>query len=449
MAKSSPFAAVILAAGKGTRMKSNLPKVMHKIAGKPMIQHVVGTVGSLSPKAMVTVIAPDLMSVKDAAQAENADCRIAFQDKQLGTGHAVRAAEKALKSHTGPVLILYGDTPLLTPKLLRRMLAELAGPKKPSVVVLGMRPADAAEYGRLIVNAKGQLERIVEYVDASAAERNVNLVNSGVLAVDGKWLFKLLAKVKNNNAKKEYYITDIIPLARAQKLTCRVIEAEDVREVLGVNSRAQLADAERVMQDRLRAAAMGNGATLIDPASVYFSHDTKLGRDVTVHPNVFFGPSVTIGNGVEVRSFSHIEGAKVKDGCVIGPFARLRPGAVLATNVHIGNFVEVKKARIGEGAKINHLSYIGDAFVGKEANIGAGTITCNYDGHEKHETHIGERAFIGSNTALVAPVSIGKGAVVAAGSVITSDVVANSLAIARARQTLKEGWATGFNKRKK
>jgi bifunctional UDP-N-acetylglucosamine pyrophosphorylase / glucosamine-1-phosphate N-acetyltransferase len=437
-----PFAAVILAAGLGTRMRSELPKVLHALAGRPMIGHLAATVATLAPAKVVVVTAPDMDAVVAAAKPAVG----AVQHPALGTGHAVRAAMPALAGFAGDVLVLYGDSPLITAETLRAMLAKRhAGA---AVVVLGFRPADPTGYGRLVADAAGNLDRIVEHKEASEAERQIGLCNSGFMAIDGAVLPALLERLENHNAKGEYYLTDIVGHARAEGLGCSFVEAE-AEELIGVNSRAELAVAEGILQRRLRAAAMATGATLLDPASTYFSFDTKLGSDVVVEPNVFFAPGVTIGNNVRVRAFSHLEGCRVAEGAVIGPFARLRPGADLGRDVHVGNFVEVKNTVIEAGAKANHLTYLGDARVGAGSNIGAGTITCNYDGFGKYFTDIGAGAFIGSNTALVAPVTIGNMAIVGAGSTITRDVPAGAVALTRADQRSMPDAAEPFRARAK
>jgi len=439
------FAAVVLAAGKGERMKSALPKVMHRLAGEPLIAHVLQSLDALAPEKTVVVIAPQMDSVRAAALAEMPASAFAVQDKQLGTGHAVRCAEAPLAGYAGTILVLYGDTPLLTPQTLSRVLEVAASAE---VVVVGMRLADPTGYGRLIVDGNGQLEEIVECRDAAPEQKHITLCNSGVMAIKGAHLFNLLKKLEPHNVAGEYYLTDIVAVADEQGLHCHVVEA-DAAELGGVNSRAQLAAAENIMQQRLRLRAMDQGATLIDPASVTFSMDTQLGRDVMVHPHVVFGPGVIAQDNVEVRSFSHIEGAEIGKGAVIGPFARLRPGSIIGEEAHVGNFVELKKTSLGRGAKANHLSYIGDTQVGEGANIGAGTITCNYDGFGKYETKIGAGAFIGSNTSLVAPVTIGEGAIIGAGSVITEDVEADALSIARPPQVTKPAKAKEFRQRGK
>lgn len=446
---SSDIAAVILAAGKGTRMKSSLHKVLHPVAGRPMLHHVMAAVDTLSPARQVVIVGNGREQV-EAAVKDRAE--IAVQEPQLGTGHAVQQAEAALKGFRGDILILYGDVPLTSAETLRRMIDARRTPdadgKCPAIVVLGFRPADTLAYGRLKLAADGSLDAIVEHKDASEEERQINLCNSGIMAVDGTELFSFLSKLTNNNANKEYYLTDIVAIARAQGLKTAVIETHE-DEVIGVNSRAELAVVEGISQRQARIKAMAEGATLIAPETVFFSYDTKLGRDVVIEPNVVFGPAVTVGDNVTIHAFSHLEGATVADNADIGPFARLRPGADLRTGAKVGNFVEIKKSVLEEGAKVNHLTYIGDARVGAKANVGAGTITCNYDGFNKSKTDIGAGAFIGSNSSLVAPVKIGDGAIVGAGSVVTKDVSADALAVVRADQREIKGWAAKFRARNK
>jgi bifunctional UDP-N-acetylglucosamine pyrophosphorylase/glucosamine-1-phosphate N-acetyltransferase len=437
----TPLAIVVLAAGKGTRMRSDLPKVMHPVAGRPMIAHLLATASELSPERIVVVIGPDMDRVRDAV-APHPTC---IQAERNGTGGAVKAARGALKGFEGTVLVLYGDTPLVTADTMRRAAAACADGV--AVSVLGFRPSHFHQYGRLITNADGGLEAIVEAKDASPEELEVNLCNSGVMAFDGRHLVGLLDRLDTNNAKNEYYLTETVALARADGHAAAVVEGAE-EELLGVNSRADLAIAEAAVQDALRAQALEGGATLIDPGTVWFHHDTELGRDVVVEPNVVFGPGVRVADGARIRAFSHLEGAVVAADAVVGPYARLRPGAHIGAGARVGNFVEIKNADLGAGAKANHLSYIGDAHVGAGANIGAGTITCNYDGFGKYETNIGAGAFIGSNSALVAPVTIGDGAIVAAGSTISHDVAGDALAIERAAQVTKTGWAARFRKLK-
>jgi bifunctional UDP-N-acetylglucosamine pyrophosphorylase/glucosamine-1-phosphate N-acetyltransferase len=430
------LAVVVLAAGKGTRMRSACPKVLHPVAGRAMIGHVIAAAEGLGADPIVVVVAPGADEVAQAV----APHPVAIQQQQLGTGDAVKAARSHLAGFAGDVVVLYGDSPLIRADTLSRMCAER---RDEAVTVLGIRVAPPSPYGRLVLGADGALNRIAEAADATDAERAIDLCNSGVMLIGGVHLFPLLDAIGKDNAKGEYYLTDIIAAARKAGLTCRVTETA-AEEALGVNSRVELAAAEAAMQSRLRKAAMENGATLIDPETVWFSFDTKLGRDVTVEPNVVFGPGVTVGDNVSIRAFSHIDGATVASGAIVGPFARLRPGASIGAGAHIGNFVEIKNARIGDGAKANHLSYIGDADVGAGTNIGAGVITCNYDGFGKYRTTIGAGVFVGSDATLVAPVTIGDGAFIGAGSTVTGDVPADALAIGRGRQTVKPGWAIDF-----
>ncbi|MFO1183852.1 MAG: bifunctional UDP-N-acetylglucosamine diphosphorylase/glucosamine-1-phosphate N-acetyltransferase GlmU [Bauldia sp.] len=436
---SSPPLIVVLAAGEGTRMKSELPKVLHRVAGLPMLGHVL-VAAALDQAHRAVVVGPGAAAVRAFVAGAAPEAAVFEQRERLGTAHAVLAAEPALAAHKGTVVVVYGDTPLLTAETLRRLLAETAGGA--AVAVLGFRAADPTGYGRLIVEA-GRLLAIREERDATAAERAVTLCNGGVMALAGGTALTLLRAIGNANAKREYYLTDAVEIANARGLTVRVIEG-DATEVLGVNTRAELAVAERLWQERARARAMAGGATLIDPATVYFSHDTVIGRDVTIEPHVYFGPGVTVADGAELRAYSHIEGTRIGSGARIGPFARLRPGTEIGASAHIGNFVEVKNSTVASGAKANHLTYLGDASVGAGANVGAGTITCNYDGFGKYRTDIGAGAFIGSNSALVAPVSIGADAYVASGSVVTADVAPGALAVARARQVEKPGWVARF-----
>ena len=441
--KKPSFACVILSAGKGTRMKSRLPKVLHPIAGLPMLGHVLKTCSVLEPDEIIVVTSPELPEVSRTAQALELDATIVEQSPAQGTGHAVQCTAAALEGFKGKVLVLYGDTPLLREETLTAMLQS-----ETAITVLGMRPQDPAAYGRLICDENGALQRIVEFKDANESERAVTLCNSGVMAIDGSQLYGWLNRIDNNNAKGEYYLTDIIALAIADGQGCSVIEADET-ELLGVNDRTQLAQAELAMQQRLRQKAMEDGVTLIAPETVTFSHDTILHADVVIEPNVFFAQEVEVKSGAVIRAFSHLEGACVESGAIIGPYARLRPGAHVGASAHIGNFVEIKKAEIGTGAKINHLSYVGDASVGEYANIGAGTITCNYDGFQKYRTCIGDYAFIGSNSALVAPVEIGEGAMVGAGSTITEDVEANALSMTRPQQLHRPAWASQFRNKKR
>ncbi|QXT36185.1 bifunctional UDP-N-acetylglucosamine diphosphorylase/glucosamine-1-phosphate N-acetyltransferase GlmU [Sphingomonas sanguinis] len=436
-----PIAAIILAAGKGTRMKSDLHKVLHPIAGRPMLLHLIDSVKALSPERMVVVTGAGREQVEAAVAPLGV--ATALQAKQLGTGHAVAQAHEALAGFDGDVLILYGDVPLVEARTMRAMIDRLGEADAPAAVVLGFRPADPAAYGRVIADGSGRIDRMVEFKDADPEERAVTLCNSGLMAVRSTDLFGLLDRVGNDNAAGEYYLPDIVMLAAADGRHSAVIET-GAAEVAGVNSRAELSVVEGDWQARRRARAMVEGATLIAPDTVWFSHDTRLGRDVVIEPHVVFGPGVHVADGVNIHAFSHLEGATVATGADIGPYARLRPGADVREGARVGNFVEMKKAVLGPGAKANHLTYLGDAEVGAGANIGAGTITCNYDGFLKYRTVIGEGAFIGSNSALVAPVTIGAGAIVGAGSVVTSDVEADALALVRAERQTKAGWAKRF-----
>jgi bifunctional UDP-N-acetylglucosamine pyrophosphorylase/glucosamine-1-phosphate N-acetyltransferase len=434
-----PLAVVVLAAGKGTRMKSDRPKVLHPLAGRPLVGYVLESVAALKPDRLMVVIGPDGADVANAV----APATTAVQPERLGTGDAVKAARKALRGFAGDVLVIYGDSPFLTPATLRKMVRRRhAGAKPPAMVVLGFRPRDPARYGRLVMGRDG-LERIVEWREASEEERRIGLCNSGVMVVDGRQLFGLLDRLTNDNAKGEYYLTDLVAIGRKRGLTAAVIEAPE-EELLGIDSREALAGAEALMQRRLRARAMAEGVTLVAPETVFLAADTSFGRDVTVHPHVVFAPGVSVGNGAEIRSFSHLEGAQVGENALVGPFARLRPGTRVGAGAHIGNFVELKATSLGAGAKANHLTYLGDASIGAKANIGAGTITCNYDGIMKHRTEIGAGAFTGSNSTLVAPVRLGARAYVTAGSVITDDVEADAMACGRARQVAKPGRAKVF-----
>lgn len=438
------FAVVILAAGQGTRMRSDTHKVLHPIASRPLLLHLLDCVDALGAENRVVVVGKGREQVEKAINGRNVS--IAIQAEQKGTGHAVQQAEEALRAYDGPVIILYGDTPFVEADTLRRMLDRLEGDDGPGIVVLASRPDDPLKYGRIILGEGDRIAKMVEYKDATEAERAVRLCNSGMMAVRGPDLFRWLTKVGNDNAAGEYYLPDIVNIAAAEGREAVVIEG-DPYETAGVNSRAELAHLELEWQRRRREQVLDEGATLIDPESVWFAYDTKLGRDVTVEPHVVFGPGVQVGDGATIHAFSHIEGASIGAKASIGPFARIRPGTRLAERTKVGNFVELKKATVGEGAKVNHLSYVGDTAVGARANIGAGTITCNYDGFGKYQTDIGEGAFIGSNTALVAPVRVGQGAIVGAGSVITRDVEPDSLAVERNEQKTIAGWARRFRER--
>lgn len=430
-------ALIILGAGMGTRMNSDLPKVLHKIAGAPMLVHAMKAGASLEPEKTVIVAGHGAEKVTAAAVAWDPDVATVLQTEQLGTAHAVAQAKDALDGFDGDALVLYGDTPFIQPETLEAMAAARGSH---DVVVLGFEAADPGRYGRLVTNGD-TLERIVEFKDATDEERAITLCNSGVIMAKSDVLFDLISKVGNDNASEEYYLTDIIGIARDQGLSATVVSCDEA-ETLGVNSRAELAGAEAQFQARARAAALADGITLSDPDTVYFAHDTVIGRDTIIEPNVVFGPDVTIESDTTIRAFSHLEGCHVSRGSIIGPYARLRPGAELAENTKVGNFVEIKNAQIAAGAKVNHLSYIGDATIGEKANIGAGTITCNYDGFFKHQTTIGREAFIGSNTMLVAPVTVGNGAMTGSGSVISDDVPDGALGLGRARQVTKAGFAT-------
>lgn len=429
-------ALIILAAGQGTRMNSDLPKVLHPIGGAPMLVHAMQAGATLESDHVIVVAGHGAEAVRAAALEFDETAQIVIQSEQLGTAHAVAQAAPLLANYPGDALVLYGDTPFIQPETLERMQAARA---THDIVVLGFETADPGRYGRLVTDGDTLL-RIVEFKDATEAERAVTLCNSGVVLAPSALLFDLIAQVGNANASGEYYLTDIVGLARAQGLSATAVTCDEA-ETLGINSRAELARAEAGFQTRKRAEALETGVTLVAPETVQFAYDTWLGRDCVIEPYVVFGPGVTIETGAHIRAFSHLEGCHVARGAVVGPYARLRPGTELSEHARIGNFVELKNALIGEGAKVNHLSYIGDTRVGDESNIGAGTITCNYDGVSKHETVIGTRVFIGSNTMLVAPVTVGDGAMTGSGSVITRDVAPDALAIARARQVEKPGMA--------
>jgi bifunctional UDP-N-acetylglucosamine pyrophosphorylase/glucosamine-1-phosphate N-acetyltransferase len=440
-ASDTPLALIVLAAGKGTRMKSDLHKVLHPIAGRPMLDHLLASAEALGAMRRV-VIAGHGRDQLEAALDGRAS--IAVQEPQLGTAHAVLQAREALAGFSGDVLVLYADVPFVSPETMGMMLDRLHAPDAPQVVVLGFEPDDALAYGRVIADGD-RIAKMVEHKDASEAERACRLCNSGLLAARSDALFALLDRVGNDNAQGEYYLPDIVNIAVADGGTCAVVVTDDPDEVAGINSRAELAQAEARWQSRRRARAMADGATLIAPETVWFAWDTQIGRDVTIEPNVFFGPGVAVADSVVIHAFCHIEGARIASGAQVGPYARLRPGAVLEEKSKVGNFVEMKKAVLGRGAKANHLTYLGDTEVGADANIGAGTITCNYDGYFKHKTVIGERAFIGSNSALIAPLRIGADAIVAAGSAVSRDVADGELRLVRAEQLVKPGWADSFH----
>ena len=436
------LAVVVLAAGQGTRMKSDIPKVLHRLAGKTLLDHVLDRVTSLSPERVIVVVGPEMDQTRVAPQ------KAVVQSERKGTGHAVACAKDLLKGYLGSsgegdVLVVYGDTPFLTRETLEGMLAARREKGAPDILGLAFRPENPGEYGRVLLDDAGRVARIVEYVDASPEEREVGLCNAGIVLGKAARLFELIARLDDNNAKGEFYLTDIYAIAAADGRPAGFAEA-DATELLGVNSRAELAGAEAILQARLREQAMAGGATLIDPGSVWFCWDTELGRDVVIQPHVFFGPGVKVGNQVEIHAFCHIAESEIADGVTVGPFARLRGGARLETGARIGNFVEMKNAVLGAGAKAMHLTYLGDAEIGAKANIGAGTITCNYDGLHKHKTSIGAGAFVGSNSALVAPLEIGAGSIVGAGSTVTQDVAADSLAIARGKQIAIPEGATKY-----
>ncbi len=444
---------IILAAGEGTRMKSAKPKVLHEIAGLPMVAHVAAAAGKAGGGDIALVIGHGAEEVRKAAAHFAPAPEVFVQEQRLGTGHAVLAARKAIEKGYDDILVMFGDTPLVEAEPLlaaRRTLADGA-----AVVVVGFRPADPFGYGRLIEKA-GRLVAIREDKDATEAEKKIGFCNGGLMAIAGKHALTLLDRISNRNAKGEYYLTDVVEIATSLGLDVVATEAS-AESVLGINNRAELAEAEAIWQRRRRREAMLAGVTLIAPETVYFSHDTQIGQDALVEPNVWFGPGVTVAPGATIHAFSHIEGATIASGSQVGPFARLRPGTELQEKAKVGNFCEVKKAVVETGAKVNHLTYIGDARVGAGANIGAGTITCNYDGFGKHFTDIGAGAFVGSNSALVAPVTLGDGAYVASGSVITEDVEADALAFGRARQKtipgkgkqLRERFATAAAAKKK
>ena len=438
------FAVVILAAGQGTRMRSDTHKVLHPIASQPLLLHLLDRVDGLGASKRVVVVGKGRDQVERTLSER--DVAVAHQAEQKGTGHAVLQAKDSLSGYDGAVLVLYGDTPFVEPATLARMLERLNGADGPGIVVLASKPADPGAYGRIILGEGDRIAKMVEYRDATPEEREVRLCNSGMMAIRAPDLLRWLGQVKNDNAAGEYYLPDVVNIAASEGREAVVIEG-DPYETAGVNSRAELAHLELEWQRRRREQVLDEGATLIDPESVWFAYDTKLGRDVTVEPHVVFGPGVEVADGATIKAFSHIEGAIIGTRASIGPFARIRPGTTLGERSKVGNFVELKNAKVAASAKVNHLSYVGDAEIGSGANIGAGTITCKYDGFGKYRTVIGEGAFIGSNTALVAPVTIGDGAIVGAGSVITSDVDPDSLAVERSEQKGVAGWARRFRDR--
>jgi bifunctional UDP-N-acetylglucosamine pyrophosphorylase/glucosamine-1-phosphate N-acetyltransferase len=438
-------AAIILAAGHGSRMKSDLPKVLHEVGGRSMFSWSVALAKQVNSKRIAAIVGTQTPLVKQVAETALGVKFVAIQDPPNGTGHATSCAAEIMSGFDGNALVVFADSPLITAQTIERVFNALdAGA---SVAVLGFEPDDAGAYGRLVENEAGDLLAIVEAKEASAEQLQIGLCNSGVVAADAKLLFELLGQVTNDNAKGEYYLTDIVGLAVARGLTAKAVRAS-ADEVLGVNSRHELAQAERIFQDRTRTQALEDGVTMLDPSSVYFSYDTKISSDVLVEQNVVFAKGVSVASGGIIRAFSHLEGVQISSGAIIGPYARLRAGTIVGQNAKVGNFVETKKANIGDGAKISHLSYIGDANIGSDANIGAGTITCNYDGFDKYQTNIGKGAFIGSNSALVAPVNIGAGAVVGAGSVVTKNVADDALCVVRAKQKGLPGWAKSFRNKK-
>ena len=439
---SKALSTIILAAGKGTRMKSRLPKVLHEIAGRPMLGHVLANTRFEGDAHTVLVVGPDMDEVVNYARNVRSDLSVVIQQNQRGTGDAARAALPEV-NEDGVVLVVFGDTPLVRAETLKDMVeaCRVSG----GIVILGFEAANPTGYGRILLDGE-KVRRIVEHKDANEEERKTRLCFGGPMALPAAQFGKLLDGLGNDNAQGEYYLTDVVALGREAGLECVCVTCPEA-DIQGVNSRADLAAAEASLQRRLRSTAMTEGATFLDPDTVYLSFDTKLGRDVTVGQNVVFGPGCDIADGVTIKAFSHLEGAKISEGAEIGPFARIRPGSDIGRKARIGNFVETKKAKVEAGAKINHLSYIGDARVGAGANIGAGTITCNYDGYSKFFTDIGAGAFVGSNSSLVAPVKIGDGAYLGSGSVVTKDVAPDALAVARGRQMEKPGWASAFREK--
>ena len=417
---------LVLAAGKGTRMNSQKPKVLHEIAGLPLVCHVIEAIKPLEPDNLVVVIAPDQEEIRGVVSPAS----IRIQEKSLGTGDAVKAGLSNLKNLCGTVLVAFGADPMITTSTLKRLISAREVVNPPDVVVLGFRTENPDRYGRLVLDTHGKLERIVEVSEAHTIDKPVELYNAGVMAVNGAKIIEFLEELSPENGKKEYYLTDIVRIALKKGGYAKVVEGEE-EETLGVDSRADLAKAEAMMQVRLRMKMLNNGVTLVSPETTFLSHDTRIGRDTTIHPNVVIGKNVDIGESVEIKSFSHLEGATVSDEVVVGPYARLRPGTEIERGAKVGNFVEIKKAKIGKGTKVNHLSYVGDANVGQEVNIGAGTITCNFDGFKKHLTVIGDGAFIGSNTSLIAPVEVGENAIIGAGSTVTTSVDDNAISVVR------------------
>jgi len=431
---------IILAAGKGTRMRSNTHKVLHEVAGLSLLGHVLSVTDVIGADQVIVVVGA-LRDQVEAAISGRDTVTIAYQAEQLGTGHAVMAAKQAVVSMDGVTIILYGDVPFVPSEIIDQLRKDAA--QTSGLAILAFEANDPAQYGRIVADESGAVDAIVEYRDATVEQRAITLCNSGILAAPTRLVFDLLSDVKDDNAAGEYYLTDVVAIAREKGVSTVATVARE-QDVLGVNSRVDLASAEAAFQNKRRHEAMVSGVTLQAPDSVYFSHDTVIENDVVIEPNVVFGPGVLVKSGATIRAFSHLEGCTVGAGSVIGPYARLRPGAQIGSDVKIGNFVEVKNATFDDGAKANHLSYIGDAHVGAKANIGAGTITCNYDGFFKYKTQIGAGAFIGSNSALVAPVTVGDNAIVGAGTTLTQSVEAGDLALTRAKQVSKQGWATQF-----
>ena len=439
-----PRAAVILAAGQGTRMKSSLPKVMHAVGGRAMVDWSVDLARQVGCSKIVVIVHPSQKVLIDHLASLEGDIGVAFQDPQLGTGHAVRCAERDLDAFDGDLVVLYGDSPLVPARAIEELFGALADGA--AIGVLGFDAAEPGAYGRLITSGHGELEAIVEAREATPDQLEVTLCNSGVMAGPAGTMFRLLQKVTNDNAKGEYYLTDLVGLARAEGARCQAVRCDEA-DLIGCDSKPDLAEAEAIFQARRRREALESGVTLVAPETVFFAYDTVIEPDVVIEPNVVFGPGVVVKSGAKIRAFSHLEGARVGPGASVGPFARLRPGAVLDQDAFVGNFVEVKNVHMAEGAKASHLSYLGDGSVGAGANIGAGTIFCNYDGFFKYRTEIGAGAFVGSNSALVAPVTIGAGALIGSGSVITKDVAPDALAVARGQQVERKGWAAAFREK--
>ena len=435
---------IVLAAGEGTRMRSSLPKVLHPVAGQSLLSHVLGAAPSGQNGSLAVVVGPDHDAVASEARRVRPGAAIFIQRERLGTAHAVLAAREAIAKGTDDLLVAFGDTPLISAATFARLRSALA--EGSALAVLGFRAVDPTGYGRLVVK-DGRLVAIREQADATEDEKAINLCNAGVMAFDGIKALEIIERIGNANSKGEYYLTDAVAIVRDMGLEAVVIETDE-DEVRGINTKAQLAEAEQVMQTRLRQAALQSGVTMTAPETVFLSADTTFGRDVSVEPFVVIGPGVSIADGAVIHAFSHLTQATIGKGASVGPYARLRPGTVLGEGARIGNFVETKAAAIDAGAKVNHLTYIGDAHIGSGANIGAGTITCNYDGFDKHKTEIGAGAFIGSNSSLVAPVKIGDGAYIGSGSVITRDVAADALALERSEQATRPGWAKQFREKK-